>query len=211
MDEYPHIDTIWKRDMANKGQIILEEYASPELEYLSYSEWIGTEKVDGTNIRVMWDGTHIEYGGKTNNAQIPAFLVSKLRNYFDGADFANKFSDSSEVCLYGEGYGARIQKGGGNYNSLGVDFVLFDVKVGEWWLRRPDIEDVAHFFNLKVVPIVFTGTLLEANDKVRLGIKSTWGDFDAEGLVLKPSVELLKRNGERIITKIKQKDFKGLK
>lgn len=41
----------------------------------------------------------------------------------------------------------------------------------------------------------------------RLGFKSTWGDFQAEGIVARPSVELKNRAGERIITKIKCKDF----
>lgn len=41
----------------------------------------------------------------------------------------------------------------------------------------------------------------------RKGIKSQWGDFIAEGIVARPATELLTRNGERIITKIKHKDF----
>jgi hypothetical protein len=33
------------------------------------------------------------------------------------------------------------------------------------------------------------------------------GDFIAEGLVAKPAVELRNRRGERIVVKIKHKDF----
>ena len=44
------------------------------------------------------------------------------------------------------------------------------------------------------------------------GFKSQWGDFKAEGIVARPNTELVGRDGKRIITKIKQKDFKeGLK
>jgi len=39
--------------------------------------------------------------------------------------------------------------------------------------------------------------------------KSTWGDFIAEGLVLRPEVDLFAESGKkRIITKVKYKDFR---
>ena len=39
------------------------------------------------------------------------------------------------------------------------------------------------------------------------GFNSDWGNFKAEGIVARPKMELFARNGERIITKIKHKDF----
>lgn len=39
------------------------------------------------------------------------------------------------------------------------------------------------------------------------GFNSEWGNFFAEGIVAKPEVELFARNGQRIITKIKYKDW----
>lgn len=209
MKEYSHIDTVWKRDMSNKGTIIEGDYACPEFEYLQNCKWIGTEKVDGTNIRVMWDGLTVRFGGKTDEAQIYAPLIAKLQSLFNTNNLSEKFS-AAEVCLYGEGHGARIQKGGGNYNPDGVDFVLFDIKVGDWWLQRESLEDIAHYFSIGIVPIVFQGSLLDACNYTRLGIKSTWGNFNAEGLVLKPAVDLVKRNGDRIIAKIKTKDYEQL-
>ena len=38
-------------------------------------------------------------------------------------------------------------------------------------------------------------------------IRSTWGDFEAEGIVARPKTELMARNGSRLITKIKCRDF----
>ena len=112
-------------------------------------------------------------------------------------------------CLYGEGYGAQIQKGGGKYRPT-QDFVLFDVKVGEWWLQRSDVESIAGVFALDVVPIIGTGTLNDLIAMVREGFNSTWGPFAAEGIVARPAVELKTRNGSRIITKLKHKDFTAL-
>ena len=217
MKEYHKIQTIFKRDMSNKGRIMEGEFSEPEFEYLKDNVWIFTEKVDGTNIRVMWNGEIITFGGKTDNAQIPAFLINKLQEIFGGEInkqiFINSFNQNDnqdeeiKVCLYGEGYGARIQKGGGNYIPDGVDFILIDIKIGDWWLKRDGIEDVAQKFNLKVVPIVGEGTLKDMVEMTKIGLKSQWGNFMAEGMVAKPLVELKTRSGKRIITKIKHKDF----
>lgn len=47
MREYPKIQTVWKRD--DRGKIIVGEFATPEIEFLSRCDWEWTEKVDGTN------------------------------------------------------------------------------------------------------------------------------------------------------------------
>lgn len=217
MKQYHKIQTIFKRDMSNKGKIIESEFALPEFEYLKNNEWIFAEKVDGTNIRVMWNGKDVIFGGKTDNAQMPVFLLYKLQELFEGTArkelLKKTFTDPktgevmTEVCLYGEGYGAKIQKGGGNYIPEGVDFVLFDIKIGHWWLQRKDIEDIAQKLGIKIVPIIGEGTLKEMIEKVKGGFKSQWGDFEAEGIVAKPKIELQNRAGHRVITKLKQKDF----
>lgn len=210
MKEYPHIDTIWKRDMEHKGVILEGDFAAPELEYLANCQWIGTEKVDGTNIRVMWDGQNVRFGGKTDNAQLYARLVTRLEERFTPAVMAAQFpGDDLEVCLYGEGYGAGIQRGGKYLPDNKVDFVLFDVKVGEWWLKRDAAEEIAAHLGIKIVPIVFTGTLAAACELVKGGLHSEWGDFEAEGLVLNPAIPLQKRNGERVIAKIKAIDYRN--
>jgi len=214
MKEYHKINTIFKRDEKTK-QIIEGDYSLPEFEYLKDNQWVFTEKVDGTNIRVMWDGENVVFGGKTDNASIPIFLLYKLQELFEGNRkqlFKEKFIDKEgklfgDVCLYGEGYGARIQKGGGNYISDGVDFVLFDVKIGNWWLERENVKDIADHFGIKIVPIIGKGILKEAVETTREGFKSLWGEFTAEGIVLRLEVELKNRKGERIITKIKHRDF----
>ena len=165
-----------------------------------------TEKVDGTNIRVMFKNGAITFGGKTDAAQIPAQLVAVLNSRFLplASSMGELFPDGA--CLYGEGYGAKIQKGGGNYRP-DQDFVLFDVKIGDWWLQRSDVEDIASKLDVDVVPIVGEGTLHDAIASAKAGITSRWGNFQAEGLVMRPKVELKARNGERIIAKIKCRDF----
>lgn len=205
MKEYHKIQTVFKRDMQANGRLLYGEWTMPEFEYLANNEWVFTEKVDGTNIRILFDGERVSFGGKTDNAAIPAKLVGRLRERFpDGAAFKTAFN-CGNVCLYGEGYGAGIQKGG-TY-SIDQDFILFDVKVGDWWLQREDVEDIASKLSLEVVPVIGIGTLHECIDRVRSGLESAWGRFPAEGIVARPSTELMTRGGQRIITKIKCRDF----
>jgi len=215
MKEYHKIKTLFVRDPKNMRYVLEGEWSCPELEYLKENLWTFTEKVDGTNIRVMWDGKSVTFGGKTDNAQMYVPLMQKLQELFNTTPkrlllkelFKGEENEVLSVCLYGEGYGAKIQKGGGNYRPDGVDFVLFDVKVGNWWLQRKDCEDIAVKLGIKVVPIVGEGTLLEAVEMVKNGLTSQWGDFEAEGLVCRPKTELCTRGGNRIITKIKSRDF----
>jgi len=210
MKPYHKIQTVWSRDPDNKYKTLLDGvWSRPEFEYLKDCRWEFTEKVDGTNIRVGWDARRkVEFGGRTDNAQIPAQLYSRLTQLFGAQQTtARIFADNDEVTLYGEGYGAKIQKGGGNYIPNGVSFVLFDVMVGDVWLSRKDVRDVADQLDIRVVPPVGSGTLADAVAFVRSQPMSTWGLFPAEGIVCKPAVELSDRMGRRIITKIKAKDF----
>jgi ATP-dependent RNA circularization protein (DNA/RNA ligase family) len=208
MKTYHKIPTVYSRDPeTNYKSLLIGQFATPELDYLQHNIWVFTEKVDGTNIRVMFENGQITFGGKTDKAQIQASLVNKLNEIFlpQLETFKELFNDA-EVCMYGEGYGPKIQKGGGNYRN-DQSFVLFDIRIGEWWLKREDVEDIAKKFGLDVVPIIGEGTLREMVEKAKKGFNSIWGDFAAEGIVARPKTELIARNGLRIITKIKFKDF----
>src|SRR5574343_525938 len=196
--------TLFKRDpQKNFEKVIPGEFSLPEFAYLKDNIWEFTEKIDGTNIRVIWDGeSKVTFAGKTDKAQIPSFLLTKLNDLFT-AELMNSVFEESPVCLYGEGFGARIQKGGGNYINNGVDFILFDVRVGRWWLKRTDVEDIASMLCIRVVPLVGLGNLEQMVELVKLPLKSAFGQFPAEGIVARPFYELFSRSGERIITKLK--------
>lgn len=207
METYHKIQTVFKRDPKTKYKtLLLGEYSTPEFKYLSNVGWYYTEKVDGTNIRVVIADGKITIGGKTDNAQIPGFLVARLQEIFNPLteELLDTFADGA--CLYGEGFGPKIQKGGGRYGAK-CDFALFDIKVGGIWLERHNVESVAVDLGLPVVPKVGFGTLPHMVDKAREGFESAWGNFPAEGIVARPAIELLDRRGHRIITKIKYRDF----
>lgn len=208
MKEYHKIKTVYKRDSKNNYKTLIDgEFTLPEFKYLATNTWVFTEKVDGTNIRIMWDSESKKrrFGGKTERAQIPTHLLGQLQDMFFVQRFEQLFPETS-ICLYGEGYGLKIQKGG-KYIADATSFVLFDVKIGEWWLQRHDVEDVAFKLNVDIVPIIASGTLYDMVETTEAGFNSQWGDFIAEGIVARPKTELKTRSGGRIIAKIKHKDF----
>ena len=151
--------------------------------------------------------------GKTDNAELSKKLEFNIYKLFteDILNEYNKlFDDDSDVCFYGEGYGNKIQKDGYLY-GLDQKFILFDININGYWLERHNVEDIAKKLNLDIVPIIGYGTLYDALSMVSLGgVPSTFGDFISEGLVAKPTTGLLNRKGERIITKIKTRDFKDI-
>lgn len=216
MSAYHKIPAIFKRGSEKPHPVLEGEYSTPELEMLKDVPWVFTEKIDGTNIRIMWDGHKVTFGGRTNKAQLPVNLFEKLTELFGGDAGEQLFEDvfmrdneedDVEVILYGEGYGASIQAGGGKYKSDGVDFILFDVRIGRWWLTRENVVEIAEHLGIKTVPVIAEGTLEEGLELVKKGVKSTFGDFLVEGLVGRPSLELSDRAGKRVITKIITKDF----
>ena len=207
MEQYHKIQTVFLRDPETKFKTLLYgQYAKPEFEYLKDNKWIFTEKVDGTNIRVMFDGSTITFGGKTDRAQMPGPLVTRLQETFlpQADKFADKFPDG--VCLYGEGFGGKIQKASSTY-GMSQDFALFDVKIGDYWLYRENVEEIAKEFGLIVAPVIGRGNLAYMVSIAQSGYNSAWGEFHAEGVVARPDVELTNRYGERVITKLKYKDF----
>jgi hypothetical protein len=207
MKEYNKIYSPFVRDEVT-NRLKKGEWSRPEFDYLKEKTWYGTEKIDGTNIRIMWTGESVVIGGKTDNAQLPVDLVKNLQDQFmtiqQRQKFAEKFS-TKQVCFYGEGYGAGIQKGGGYRQDKG--FILFDVMIDGCWLNHGNVLGIAESFGMVVVPTVVEGTLEELIAYVEAKPKSTFGDFEMEGIVARPVFVLLNSRGERLITKIKVKDF----
>ena len=215
MRKYEKIDTLFARDMEGTKKLMDGVFRNPTVEYLANLDWDWTEKIDGTNIRVYWDGHTVTFGGRTDNAAIPAELVTRLNELFGGETNAQIFEQvfgEKEVILFGEGYGRKIQKGGGKYIPNGVDFILFDVLVGDNYQAREWVEETAKMFGIKTVPIVGTGSLYAATEYVKTHPNSVIAEEEREmeGIVCRPAIEMRDRCGNRVIVKIKYEDMKEL-
>lgn len=208
MNEYHKIETLFERDVNGSKKLIEEKFRNEAVEFLANNAWVFTEKIDGANIRIHWDGHKVEFAGRTDRAQIPNHLMDYLIATFGSMEaeemFEQKFGES-EVVLFGEGYGPKIQNGGAYRDD--VSFILFDVQIGDTWLKRDSVEDIASAFGIDIVPIIFTGSLQQAVDYVKTKPKSTIGTANMEGLVGRPAVEMRDRMGKRVIVKIKVCDF----
>jgi hypothetical protein len=207
MIPYPKIESVFTRN-PETHKLNLWDWRLPEFEYLKDNDWIFTEKVDGTNIRIMYHLEKVFIGARTDNGSIPIFLLNALQSIFTEDKMRTVFPvPTDSICLYGEGYGNRIQKNGHLYRPDN-GFVLFDIRIGKWWLKRETVEDIGSKLNIDVVPIITEGTLITGVNLIRKNwFTSTWGNFPLEGFVAKPKIDLLFRNGHRIITKIKTLDF----
>ena len=207
--EYPKIETLYERGKNFKVEI----GNFKNRVYPTISKWHFTEKIDGMNMRAAYvPGAPVKIDGRTDKAVIPDRLMQVMQETFTVAKFEAKFQ--SPVILYGEGYGAGIQRGGGLVeNDSTQKFILFDVFVdNRWWLNYEAICDVAAAFGVKAVPDFGIMSLEEATSFVRAGFNSLVAAeigkvTPAEGLVGKTLEPLFDKRGNRLVTKIKFKDF----
>ena len=205
---YNKIETIYNRDTEGSKKLIEGEFRNEAVAFMKDALWQFTEKIDGTNIRIKWDGHKITYGGRTERANIPAHLMNKLIELFGNDETEQLFEQifgEKEVIFFGEGYGVKIQNGG--LYRPDVSFILFDVMINGNYQSREMVETAAKQFGLEIVPIIFEGTLEEGVEYVKTKPMSTIGKAPMEGLVARPKVELQDRCGNRLIVKIKVKDF----
>ena len=189
----------------------------------------------------IWDGGteggtlngvefNVRIAGKTDNAQIPknllkhmqekypnekVFTALGLKEFIPVEEWAehkwNSYEDIPNMyTIYGEGYGEGIQSGGW-YIKDGNEFIVFDVKVNDIYLKTEARDEIANKLGAPIVPLKGYFTLDEAIDYVRKGFRSEVAENPgakmAEGLVLRTDLGLCDRMGERLIVKVKYEDF----
>lgn len=205
MSEYQKIPNIYlldKQTSRYNGQ-----FSTPELEYLANCRWECTEKIDGTNIRILWDGYRVTLCGRTDRAALPESVSTMLNERFGGSvneTFFEQIFGATPANLYGEAFGPGIHSGG-KYGST-VQFRIFDVLIGDFWLESANVKDIAEKLGTQYVPEVFSGTLFEAVS-FTAEMKQTQiegGHAIPEGLVCRPAVRLNTAKGKRILCKIRK-------
>lgn len=164
---YPKIDTLFKRDPAT-FMVLPGEFT--EEKYSLISEWEWTEKVDGTNIRVMFHKgidmlaksptPRFKIGGRTEDAQLPVGVIDYINGILSVEKLHGVFGDKDAV-IFGEGYGDKINDGSSSSGYLLPDdpirqkFIVFDICVGgKFWLKRADVKEICEKLGLDMVPEV---------------------------------------------------------
>lgn len=176
---------------------------------LMFKEVFCLEKIDGTSSYVSYKDDKIKFyaGGAKHDTFVALFnhdeLLAKFREL-----------GSSEVTVYGEAYGGKMQ---GMSHTYGKDlkFVAFEVKIGEHcFLSVPDAEGIVLSLNLQFVHYWKSTTELEQLNKYRdhesiQAIRNGIGPGKImEGIIIRPLIELRKNNGSRIMAKHKRDEFR---
>lgn len=182
-------------------------YREKEYYTLAYTFWHYKRKLDGENIRVYWNGEQALWNGKSNNFQCNAEFSEYMNSTFIEEIFEEKFGRDASVYLFGEHMGPKVQ---GNELSLeNHEFVLYDVNINGTWLSAEQIVEIATYFNIRTCYDFmdgeirnFVGSLPQLIERVHDGEFKDW-----EGIVATPLIELRNQKNQRIITKIKNKDY----
>ena len=235
---YSKTHTLWKRDMEDgkhKGIIIPGEYSKDEFKNIRW--WHITEKVDGMNIRIEYENDakpyiipypwehRIKINGRTDKAVLPKELSQYLEVVFSKEVLAWRFPDSKYVCLFGEGYGYKIQKNGQQYNP-NQEFVLFDVFIDGWWLKQEAVTEIANFLGIPRAPVLGIWTKEYAQDFIDCNVKNYAHPFktvnniplsilsveprEMEGVMCRSEPLMLFRDKSPIRFKLKVSDFQDL-
>ncbi len=182
---YMHIDNLYKSQ-----------------DILLFKECYALEKVHGTSAFIKWEQ------GKPINFHAGCVSHDKFIQLFDEAKLTALFESMGHehVKVHGEAYGGKVQGMSSTYGPH-VNFIVFDIRVGHFWLSVLDMEKVAQTLGFEVVPYRRIPTTIEALDQARdepseVAFRRGCGsDKKREGVVLRPLIELTKNNGRRIIVK----------
>ena len=212
MKTYPKLETLYNRD--DDFKVKVGDYRRPEFGLVK--QWVVQEKIDGTNIRIHFQRDADLLGswvrGKTDAAQVPQPLLGTLSAWcLDVHDEIYKIMlehDLIEYTLYGEGYGAKIQSGG--YYRADQGFILFDVLANGIWLDWRRVMDTSTRLEIPLVPHL-SYTMDE--EAILDLVVSNYDSHEAvekraaEGVIARPSHNLYDQRGERVMWKLKGRDF----
>ena len=216
MTPYSSIETVYTRDketnVLNFGEIRC-------IENTCINIWTISEKIDGTNIRVIVTKEGMTIKGRTDKADLPKGLEAAILTVFHSHERlleyfteyrGQELPDEWSVTFYGEGYGAGIQAGG-RYSGT-KRFRCFDLLLGEsWWTDDDEMRRVCDELSIPTAPwLAVTPNLPKTREElieiipfshVALEDRGV-SDVPAEGIVAKPLHVLLNRHKDRVMWKI---------
>lgn len=191
---YLHIDNLYKNQSI-----------------LMFKECYALEKIHGTS-------AHLSFRKVQLAAEMNVFSGGEKHDrfaaLFDRPGLVEKFMalNVEGLVIFGEAYGGKQQGMSATYGP-DLKFVVFDVRIDDMWLDVPKAAEIARTFGLEFVPYERVSTDLAVLDvhrdlpsrqAARNGITTS---PPAEGIVLRPLIELTTNNGGRIICKHKRGEF----
>lgn len=114
--EFPKIETLYERDAETFR--VTDTLRLPEFSLIT--QWLVTEKIDGTNVRVFFEaGGEIRFGGRTDAAQMPTFLLAHLQETFTTERIATAVGSASALIAQLVEQRRRNAQVGGSIPSQG--------------------------------------------------------------------------------------------
>jgi hypothetical protein len=215
---YPKIDTLWKRSEVSFG-VEPGDWRQPEFEFVTL--WDYYEKIDGMNVSleffrgVSWPerAPNLEIRGRGPNTNWKQEQLMYLRSVGSSiGDYVRQQMDKHELSSYeifGELYGPGIQKGG-VYGDR-ILFRMFDIRVDDKvWLDMSALEEASFSMMIQTAPLLGRADALTISELVQNGMQShvAYDDYIMEGVVARPPARLFDARGNRVMWKLKGKDFK---
>lgn len=189
---YMHIDNLYKAQ-----------------EILEFKRCYALEKIHGTSAHIAFKSGQLTFfsGGEKHANFVSIFDAAALET-----KFRQKFTEESDVTVYGEAYGGECQHMSQTYGPS-LKFVAFDVQIGESWLSVPNAQGFVNDLGLEFVDYALVSTDIEdlnaerdkpSTQAVRNGIAEP---KIREGVVLRPFYEWKDHRGNRVIVKHKRAEF----
>lgn len=213
---YPKTDNLFQR--GPDGLADLAAFTRPEFE--SISRWHVSEKIDGMNVRILYEPDQpLRFKGRTDAAIMPPHLLAWLEAHLTPATVAGSFGPTACV-IFGEGYGGKIQSGG-RYNPT-PKFRIFDIfsnGLTGGWMRPDEVAYIARAWDIQIAPsfgVLPTSDIVEMVQRAARGKATEFaitagedgsGQDPFEGVVAVSSPTLYDRWGARIKWKLKCRDL----
>lgn len=184
-------------------------YRRKEMFLDTFHKVYALEKVHGTSAHISFNDGKVGFFSGGENYQ--TFI-----NQFDTSDLLQRLNSifhqyPTKIMVYGEAYGGKQQKMSHAYGTQ-PRFIVFDVAIDDKWATVPQAERLAVGLGLEFVPYEIVSCTEEAlnferDRPSRVGLRRGIEGAKAEGIVIRPMVELTDSHGNRIIAKHKRSDF----
>lgn len=217
------------RDTAKSKYVDIMKFSRPEFEMLANVKWNWTLKIDGSNVNVIWDGERVSYVGHTEKTQFNDRTKKFLDETFCTSEAETVFEDlygEQPVKISMEFVSKDMNQNYGYVDGAVFVFDIFNGSTGKVWTSEETLDAFVSKFegsNVFVAPFIGYMNIWNAIDVVKAyeviwnrhpekwksedKIKNPLGPYVIEGLVGRLPYELFDNNGNRVITKVKCKDY----
>jgi len=191
---------------------------------LFQQECVVTEKIHGTNVRLMWSPengglvlgsrNNIIYKDREQKQEFYDFVEFVINNEID--KILEKNIEFHNHIFYGEYYGGSIQKGVTYTNDNERQLRIFDIRKSDGkFIDYHELHAICFGLGFKIVPHIMTGKIeldklnemINNNSIVAKENRVVKEDNTWEGFVIKPIFETKDCKNNRLIAKYKSVKF----